>query len=438
MKVVLRLCSPALLAAAVIACTPAVAGASEVLVFDHGRATPVEDRFLPPAEQMTPPGRGTPVVRPVASAAGYLANVKAVQDALRRAHDAKLISDKRYESYLGTYDVARQTRDKLRGRCRSQLDYVVYTVERLAKAGRLYASRMTAIFEQLHRNTEFWSAKPSPAIGDRERVRFRYGIIYQHYRGQGLQIQPLGTFGKAGAIAQACLEQGLTSRDCATTSLRRLLDGMKAIVSERGGTATKKPFKTWEYWFDWEGGFPGWTSGMADATGIQAYARASKIFKRPEYLTLASSALGVFEQAPPAGVRVRGIGGAHYLLYSFAPKMRVANAFAQTVLGLFDYTQITGDPRGRRLYEAGDRALRREIPYADSGKWSRYNYPRGPESNYSYHVLLRDFLRELCQKTHQSVFCRYAAKFTAYTHRRGAPQPPREGGQPNRRTCGFT
>ena len=50
------------------------------------------------------------------------------------------------------------------------------------------------------------------------------------------------------------------------------------------------------------------------------------------------------------------------------------------------------------LFEAGDRAARREIPRYDTGAWSRYSLGGG-EANLDYHTLVRDFLQRLCDRT---------------------------------------
>jgi hypothetical protein len=419
-------------------CSPvAAAHASTLLQFNHGRVHIVDDPTLPANTDIAPGAHATASDRrPAATVAGYAENARAVGRALARAHAAKLITDGQYTSYAAGYANAVKTRATLSGRCKSQLDYVIYTIERMARAGRLNATRLPSLFAQLAKNVQFWSAKPAPRIGNGDRVRFRYGPIYQHYPGMGLQLQPLGTFGKAGAIADACLKQGLKAHDCATTSLRRMLDGMVHMTSRRG---RGKGFATWEYWFDWEGGQPGWASGMAQATAIQAFARAAKVLNRPNYLTVAHDALGIFETPAPIGARAVGKGGGpDYLIYTFAPKLRVANAFSQAVLGLFDYAALTRDPLGFKLYHEGERTLRREISESDAGDWSYYSYPKGPKSNLSYHLLLAGFLSDLCARTHVHVFCHLAAKYFREARGEGGGGGGGGGSGPARQTCGVT
>jgi hypothetical protein len=112
--------------------------------------------------------------------------------------------------------------------------------------------------------------------------------------------------------------------------------------------------------------------------------------------------------------------GAHYVQYSFWPSLRIANGFAQSLVGLYDVAQITGDPRAQALFAAGDAQGRIEMPSYDTGAWSLYS--RGAisrESDLSYHELLRDFLANLCDRTAAREYCDTATYYTDYLE-----QPP--------------
>ncbi len=76
---------------------------------------------------------------------------------------------------------------------------------------------------------------------------------------------------------------------------------------------------------------------MAQATGIQVFSRAAGSLGRPELLEEAKSALGILRTPPPSGVQVVDPTGTHFLIYSFAPSMKVLNAMTQTVNGLYAY-----------------------------------------------------------------------------------------------------
>ena len=190
----------------------------------------------------------------------------------------------------------------------------------------------------------------------------------------------------------------------------QLLDELLALrVPRAGGVA-------WEYYFTFAGGRPPWVSGLAQGTGIQSIARvAQRTDREAEVLPIAAQALGVFETAPPEGVRVATANGPHYALYSFDPGLRVINGFLQALVGLYDLGRIGDDDRARALYADGERAARVELPTFDTGAWSLYS--RGSvehESDLSYHQLLRAFLKSMCTRTDDPVYCDTELRFAQY------------------------
>ena len=126
-------------------------------------------------------------------------------------------------------------------------------------------------------------------------------------------------------------------------------------------------------------------------------ARSWQRFKEPALLSAAQQALGIFQTAPSTGVRVKTPAGAYYAEYTYAPSDKILNGFIQALVGLYDYTQITKDPLGLKLFEAGDAEARAEVPHYDTGAWSLYD--QYGESNLNYHELLTEFLQHLCERT---------------------------------------
>ena len=225
----------------------------------------------------------------------------------------------------------------------------------------------------------------------------------EYYPGEGLQIQPLGNFGKANAAWSSCRSKG----DSTCAPLQSLLDAMIALAAQRG------TFKAWEYYFDFEGGVPPWTSAMSQGTGIQALARAYSLTGLTKYRDAAAAAVGAFETAAPAGVAVAAAGGTHYLMYSYAPKLFIFNGFLQSLVGLDAYGDLTGDPRGGALFRAGHGNAKAIVPLSDTGSWSLYSLG-GPESTVEYHTLLRDILGVLCRRQGSAVYCDHEARYTQY------------------------
>jgi D-glucuronyl C5-epimerase C-terminus len=237
-------------------------------------------------------------------------------------------------------------------------------------------------------------------------------VVFQWYPGQGLQLQELATFGRANALANACRpEAGPQSIPCDQAKLRAALDAIRSLAVTRSG------FTAWEYYFSFAGGRPPWISGLAQGTAMQALTRGSQILGDPSYLQLAGRALGAFTHRPPVGVRAPAAAGPHFLLYSFESHLRVFNAFFQALNGIYDYAQAADDARAKAVFADGEREARREARLADTGAWSRYSL-RGAESDLGYHKLVRDFLRGLCDRTGQAVYCATADRFTDYLHQR--------------------
>ena len=91
------------------------------------------------------------------------------------------------------------------------------------------------------------------------------------------------------------------------------------------------------------------------------------------------------------------------------------NGFLQALVGLYDLGKIGNDERARTLYADGERAARVELPTFDTGAWSLYS--RGSvehESDLSYHQLLRAFLKSMCTRTDDPVYCDTELRFAQY------------------------
>jgi D-glucuronyl C5-epimerase C-terminus len=132
-------------------------------------------------------------------------------------------------------------------------------------------------------------------------------------------------------------------------------------------------------------------------------------------LPILKQALGIFRTNTPEGVRVPTSDGPEYALYSFAPDLHVINGFLQALIGLYDLAKYGGDADAQALYEEGERVARREVPNYDTGAWSLYS--RGSsehESDLSYHQLLRTFLRNMCTRTQDPVYCDTELRFAQY------------------------
>jgi len=276
---------------------------------------------------------------------------------------------------------AKRSLGRLSGTRRAELGAVMSNVQAMAASGYFIASRLPVIFLTLENNRKWWTTEPLLSSGTR--VSFAGSkIVWEYYGGQGIEIQWLGTFGEGNGYYLSGHENA---------NLHQLLSEVLPLATKRAGGIA------WEYMFQFDGGRPPWTSGLSQGTALQVFARSWSRFKEPALLTAAQQALGIFQTAPSNGVRVKTPAGSNYAEYTYAPSDRILNGFIQAVVGIYDYTQITQDPLGQKLFEEGDAEARAETPRYDTGAWSMYD--QFSESNLNYHELLTEFLQHLCERT---------------------------------------
>ena len=315
--------------------------------------------------------------------AGARRATRTVTAVLASLKSSGAITEASYARYAGAYVAAQSSVHRLSGTRRAELQSVMANTQQMAAANELTPSRLPVVMLTLERNRQWWTTEP--LIASRERVSFPGSkIVWEYYAGQGIQIQWLGTFGEANGYYLSGHEN---------ESLRQLLGEVLPLATDRAGGIA------WEYMFHFDGGAPPWTSGLSQGTALQVLARAWSRFKEQAYLTAAQQALGIFETPPPAGVQVKTPAGAEYAEYTYAPSDRILNGFIQADVGLYDYTSITHDPLGLRLFEEGDAQARAQTPGYDTGGWSMYD--QYGESDLNYHELLTEFLQHLCERTHK-------------------------------------
>jgi D-glucuronyl C5-epimerase C-terminus len=290
----------------------------------------------------------------------------------------------------------------LRGSARTNMKGVLANLTSLAKR-RLLGDRAFPAFLILQRNVEwFWQDRKGAAAYGTRTTFPGSQIIYEFYPGSGWQLQPLANFGKINGL--------LKLKHPKAGQIESYADEMLQTAVTRHG------FLAFEYYFPWSGGPPGWVSGMATATGMQALSTLAQRDGQTRYADAAHSMLGVFESGPPWGIQLQRPEGLFFLQYSQDPSLLVGNAYAQSILGLDVYARNSGDTTAASLVRQAVDAARQILPQYDTGAWSLYyRTPRGPghESDLSYHQLFESFLAEMCQRW-QAPFCDLAANFQRY------------------------
>jgi D-glucuronyl C5-epimerase C-terminus len=386
---------------------PATASATPVLVLGHdGRATRRIDPFVTgPAVTPAPGTAATPALsiaehaarakpkpkpRPKKPAITFLSE-------LARLHRTGALSTVSYQADANAYNHALATERKLRGTRRTELTAITVTMHDIAASHQLAVSRLPAMMATLAANQQWWTQGPLLASG--QRVEFAGSqLVWQYYPGQGIQLQVLGTFGKADGL--------YTAGPADYPAMEQLLTEMIPLAAQRGGGLA------WEYYFHFDGGAPPWTSAMSQATGLEALSRAYLATGNAGYLTIGTHALPIFSVRPPVGVNVKAPAGTRFLQYTFAPTTDIINAFLQTLIGLYDFAQVSHNTTASALFAAGNAQAQAELPGFDTGAWSLYQ--PGVEDPLSYHQLVTGFLQQLCTRTQATVYCTTAQHFQAY------------------------
>jgi hypothetical protein len=345
--------------------------------------------------------------------------------AIQAARASGAINTGQAATYTGTYFNAEREVGALSGLRASELGSALQIVRGLADRGALTSGRMAFVFLTLHRNVRWWSAHGPPTAGsggepgakgrqcnppasaDARAANMTFsgsGIVFEYYQGLGLQLQVNATF----SSAEAMLQYG-SQRDARKAGV--ILDQMLPLASRPAGLLT------WEYEFPFEGAEPPWTSGLSQATAIDAYVRAAKRLKRPDFLKVALRLARLFTAAPPAGVQVHLSAGDWFLLYSFDPNQLVLNADLDSLIALHELRVATGSPWVTALTHNALHALVHYLPRFDTGSWSYYALG-GPLADLNYHVLNLELSQQLCQETGVGAVCRAAKSFNRELNKR--------------------
>ena len=138
--------------------------------------------------------------------------------------------------------------------------HVEVALEQVGALGRsLTSPRAAAVFGQLRANDDYFAHRGPPRNGTD--ITDADGVVYRYFPGRCFEFHPLANVSELNARVAA--------KDVAGTE--RLAAALAArAVSRRGGGIV------WEYYFPFGAGTP-WVSGMAQAVGAQAFARAASL-----------------------------------------------------------------------------------------------------------------------------------------------------------------
>jgi D-glucuronyl C5-epimerase C-terminus len=272
--------------------------------------------------------------------------------------------------------------------------HVEVALEQVGALGKsLTGPRATALFGQLRANDDYFAQRGAPRNGTD--ITDADGIVYRYFPGRCFEFHPLANVGALNARVAA--------KDAAGTE--RLAAALAARAVPRSGGMV------WEYYFPFGGRSP-WVSGMAQAVGAQAFARAASLVP-DESATLLREATSAFRAVPQLLTTVAA--GPWIRLYSFS-KNPVLNAQLQSVVSLQTYAQVTGDATASSLAAQMQQAAAATVSRFDTGYWTYYSLAGNP-SPLSYQKFVVQLLHKLAPA--DSRFAQAADRFAAYLR-----QPP--------------
>jgi len=254
--------------------------------------------------------------------------------------------------------------------------------------------RALSLFGTLAANVGHLGRNPVPAEpGD---IEDGDEVVYRFFRGPGFQFHPLANFARLNGWA----------RDGDREKSAKLAEALVARGIPTGDALA------WEYFFPF-GGPPRWTSGLAQAAGAQALARAGVLLEDP---SLRRSARAAYRMLPKELSRPLA-SGIWVREYGFADTA-ILNAQLQSIVSLLEYVEITDDQGARAFTERMLAATRELLPQFDTGCWSLYSLDgsNASPSYHSYHVRL---LRRLARLTGDPLWQETAGRWAGYQRRGG-------------------
>lgn len=344
------------------------------------------------AVTLAPAAAGAPAVD-ARVAAGSAGDARLVVQGLRSAVAAGRLARAEARGYRTIVRRTRAVLTLLPARRRSNLGAVLHEVA--GQRRRFTRPRALALFAMLEKNADYLAVHPVPPAGTD--VVDADGVVYRAGWSHGLQFHPLANFARLNAHVSA-------GNDAKAARLAGALVE-RAVARGRG--------RAWEYYFPFGGGWPPWTSGMAQAVAAQALARAGT---RLEDVRLVRVARLAYRAIPP-GLLQRLSAGPWVRLYSFSGLV-VLNAQLQAVLSLSNYAELVADVRAAALAARLKRSSALMLPRFDTRYWSLYSL--GRESPLKYHLYVIGLLKKLGARTGEPLWTRTATRFERYTK-----EPPR-------------
>lgn len=177
-------------------------------------------------------------------------------------------------------------------------------------------------------------------------------------------------------------------------------------------------YSLWEYNFYWEpyNMKPPWRSGMAQGLGVQVLANAYNVTGDEKYLYTAQSALNSFNVTTKEGGVTQKDGSMWWYeeyVDNNSSNIMVLNGMMYTLIGIYEYYNITRDENAKILYNNGLASLIYNLPEYDMYGWSYYSSYKEP-SKKNYHMVHIIQLDRIYHYSKNPIFKEYYKKWDNY------------------------
>lgn len=203
----------------------------------------------------------------------------------------------------------------------------------------------------------------------------------------------------------------------------------KLIAMQDGSGAFRYPFP-YKYYVTGEILQPGWVSGMAQGQALSVFARAYHVTKDERYLEAGNKSLkflltpvsegGVMDTLEDLNPSLK-----KYIIfeeYIADPASYTLNGYMFTLLGLYDWSQISSDKAQKlstKYFNLGIKTLEKILPYYDIGGFTTYDmshitYNAKPHVVYRYHSLHIYLLHALYTITNNETLHEFEQLWASY------------------------
>ncbi len=260
---------------------------------------------------------------------------------------------------------------KLGGSRAQALNAVVKSANQIAARPDLTPDLARVVFLELDANTTYLATHALPSSGTRIRID---GVVYESYTGQGLRIQPLGTYFAILEPGQGIVAEGGVG--AAMTSAQKIVLAV--------GDTYQLP-----YLFPYAGTNPPWYSAMAEGVAASAGISVWNRNGEDQYLDWA---IRFGNAALAFGIPVEN-NGLWFPLYVSKPGYRVLNGHLQTVQAMSDLADATGDDAFADAFSRSVATTKAVLPKYNTGGWGRY--APGEDAPVKYMSLMATQLTDL-------------------------------------------